>query len=135
MSDTKTQSADEWRAAREAKRKPKPSVFPRPSFNYPEDIKLCPCCESEFLHQQEVMVYERNEDENTVIETHATRGRTTKRRTAGTDNPSPRRQGLRVIYWCEQCETTSAYTSFQHKGNTLEEHVCLSGLSENEVQL
>jgi len=133
MSDTESmpiKSVEEWRAAREAKRKPKPSVFPRPGFNYPEDVKRCPCCNSEYLHQQEVIVYERKEDETTVIETHATWRGTTKRRTAGKDNPSPRRQGLRVIYWCEECDAKSVYVSLQHKGQTLEEHVCIEEVTQ-----
>jgi hypothetical protein len=133
MSDTKSlpvRTFAEWRAAREAKRKPKPSVFPRPSFNYPEDVKRCPCCGGDYLHQLEVIVYERSEDEPTVIETHATRGRTTRRRTDGTDNPSPRRQGLRVLYLCELCETKSVHTSLQHKGQTMEEHVCIEEVTQ-----
>ena len=34
------------------------------------------------------------------------------------DNPSARRYGLRIFFWCEHCCAVPVLNIYQHKGNT-----------------
>lgn len=83
-----------------------------------DDTLTCPHCESEYLHQRVVTVYDRSEDENTVLETTVSKGRTTVARTSGVSNPSDRRQGLSIRFYCEGCGLPVELTLAQHKGVT-----------------
>lgn len=82
--------------------------------NFP-DIVVCPICKHEQTHQIAVEIFSRNEDEegvSTLIDFYD-----------GTQsevifsNPSDRRQGLRIIFRCEDgCKF--ALVIYQHKGFT-----------------
>lgn len=43
------------------------------------------------------------------------------------DNPSARRDGIRILFWCESCRAVFEMTIAQHKGNTYLECKALPG--------
>ena len=77
-------------------------------------------CDDIYLHQSTVTVYERAEDAPTTIETEVDRrgARVTAVPSAVSTNPSLRRQGLAVAFWCEGCDGDFELTIDQHKGQT-----------------
>jgi hypothetical protein len=91
-----------------------------------EDGALCcPWCGEEewpCLHHGEVTVYERGEDAKHVMVTRVSRDKPPAVETvptAGSGNPSARRNGLKISFWCEFCDSVSELTISQHKGQTL----------------
>lgn len=83
---------------------------------------LCPRCGSEQLHHVVVEVFDRSEDEPTLIKTTANMGRGTsvaEVSSAGSGNPSSRRDGVRILFRCETCGDDPIYLNIaQHKGST-----------------
>jgi len=85
----------------------------------------CPGCESAYVHQHEVHVYERLQD--AVTGTHVcVRGldKPQPQVVVGSSmvgNPSTRRQGITIHFWCEHCKCRFLLTVAQHKGFTLME--------------
>lgn len=100
-----------------------------------DNILLCPQCKSNNLHQGTVTVFNRDEDgkhtqvtcvqkdddASTVLITDET-----------TSNPSPRRNGMLIEFWCEHCFEVQegdeihdklVLAVYQHKGLTLIEWV------------
>jgi len=66
-------------------------------------------------------MFDRKEDATTLTETKVENGVTTSRMvpTAGSGNPSSRRDGLVIRFWCELCDVVDAeLTVEQHKGCT-----------------
>lgn len=101
------------------------------SFNegFSNAILACPKCSNGYLHQGNTTIYQRNEDEpwTTVIAQDDKEVTVTNFPSADTHNPSDRRQGLIIEFWCEMgcCDTDNLKTSiplrlaiYQHKGNT-----------------
>jgi len=87
------------------------------------DVLLCPLCRSEWLHHGPVAVFEREGGKEDAPRTLKTRiaGRLTncsiiKSEISG--NPSCRRNGITVTFWCEGCRGYSDLTLAQHKGQT-----------------
>lgn len=81
---------------------------------------LCPHCEGEFLHHDRIKVYGRvtEDDEDLVkvtVETTRRDGPVSQRELG---NPSARRDGVAISFWCELCEAVSELTIAQHKGMT-----------------
>lgn len=77
----------------------------------------CPNCGGEHLHQSEVELYCRHEDEPAKSARYdALTGESTPISDSG--NPSSRRQGIVVEFWCERCPALPRLAIFQHKGNT-----------------
>ena len=77
----------------------------------------CPMCRSEMLHHTTIEVFERTEDASTGL--HVTIKDLSV--TVNTDlagNPSSRRHGFKVGFWCEECDETSVLSVEQHKGTT-----------------
>lgn len=78
----------------------------------------CPHCESEYLHHNQVEIFERREgateelhvivEETDISIDHCL-----------TRNPSEQRNGLIIHFWCENCGGCSALSFAQHKGRTL----------------
>lgn len=82
---------------------------------------LCPACGSMNLHHRLVTVYERNEDAAQTRETRIAVGSEITTATvpsAQSGNPSSRRDGLAVGFYCEQCPALTELTIEQHKGST-----------------
>lgn len=91
----------------------------------------CPSCESNYLHHQSLTVYNRTEDADYTRVTHLgtnmdgfSSGGLDDTLTSATvnskdcDNPSSRRHGLQIRFWCEVCDSTSTLNLYQHKGFT-----------------
>jgi hypothetical protein len=81
---------------------------------------LCPSCGDNCLHSTAVTVFDRVEDADQTRETvigddisilsvPSSRSR----------NPSARRHGIAIYFWCEVCQANVELTFAQHKGATL----------------
>jgi hypothetical protein len=81
----------------------------------------CPQCRGENLHHGRVTIYDRDEDASRVTKIevwdHAAQIKKINNEESG--NPSLRRYGLAIQFWCEQCDTSSELTVAQHKGQSL----------------
>lgn len=92
-----------------------------------KSILHCPHCHSEFIHQQEVHVFNR-------IDEDLANTRSSMKNCSGEPleeilpdkpeplptpkNPSKRRQGLSIDFCCESCHKLSRLLIAQHKGQT-----------------
>jgi len=100
------------------------SGIPPVTFN---DYSLCcPKCGEAELHHDRVDVYTRQgaggvfgegEDGPSQCVSVSLHGDVSITQNAAA-NPSARRHGLRISFWCEQCGTPTAMTIAQHKGAT-----------------
>lgn len=86
-----------------------------------DDVLACPGCGSENLHHETVLVFSRQEDAENVRRTIVMPdGRcnvgVVKNDMSG--NPSSRRDGLTIMFWCECCDTKPMLCVAQHKGST-----------------
>lgn len=89
---------------------------------------LCPCCGGEYLHHDTVSVFMRPEDaESTLVTTvSATASITDLLPSNVSGNPSSRRGGITISFWCESCHGDPEHINkplfklhiAQHKGNT-----------------
>jgi hypothetical protein len=79
---------------------------------------LCPKCHEGYLHQREVYVYFR-EEEDSVLGTSVNVTKeavyTTRHQTG---NPSTRRDGFTATFMCELCHGYVKLCFAQHKGHT-----------------
>ena len=82
---------------------------------------LCPKCKDEYLHQNEIEVFNRDK-EDSPTGTHVTvlpAGEVNINTKGGMQkNPSARRQGVLIHFRCEQCGPGMQLAIYQHKGNT-----------------
>jgi hypothetical protein len=83
----------------------------------------CPNCKYSYLHHDVVTVYSRQggrEDAEQTITTEVSDGGTTRHTMdpSGCSNPSSRRDGLAIRFWCECCDYKPELTIEQHKGYT-----------------
>lgn len=80
----------------------------------------CPCCGSEYLHHAKVTVFDRGEDADAVARTEVLGAQVTIRPLDQCqDNPSSRRGGVTIDFWCEGCGSSPiTLTLGQHKGMT-----------------
>ena len=81
---------------------------------------VCPSCGDDQIHHEAVTVFDRKEDAPTtatVIE-RVNRVSTIIGAQAECANPSPRRNGIAVRFWCETCDKVFEMTLAQHKGCT-----------------
>lgn len=100
------------------------------------NVLLCPNCNGSYLHHDLVRVYGRvhEDDLNLVkvtVETTQYGDRTFTPRKPDHGNPSGRRDGLAVRFWCEFCAAVSELTIFQHKGETFLEWREIEGVTEH----
>ena len=79
----------------------------------------CPHCGGGDIHQAEARVYDRSEDAEKVDYTLVRPDQTSRTEEANGSNPSARRQGLRLSFWCETCTALTDLCIAQHKGSTL----------------
>jgi hypothetical protein len=90
-----------------------------PGVEFAGDDLLCPACRSSYLHHFAVRVFSRDgEDaESTLIEV---RDAETMWLEDGAEktNPSSRRDGVAIRFWCEGCSILSELTFAQHKDVT-----------------
>jgi DNA-directed RNA polymerase subunit RPC12/RpoP len=90
-----------------------------------DGLLRCPYCGSEYLHHFQVTTYSRQED---AINVRRVAIQTNTQEHAGSfdviamivpnsaDNPSARRHGLVIAFFCEMCPGISELTIAQHKG-------------------
>jgi hypothetical protein len=78
---------------------------------------ICPHCEDEEsnLHHNIVEIYNREEDAATGTHVSVS-GKHIQIDDNIELNPSPRREGIAVSFWCEQCCEASILEIIQHKG-------------------
>lgn len=95
-----------------------------------EQNLLCPNCNEDYIHQIKTEIFERGEDWkdglHISIESYDNIIDLNKQglaivETSLKNNPSPRRQGLRIYFLCELCGEISKLNIYQHKGVTLVE--------------
>lgn len=86
-------------------------------LNVGEANLQCPACGGDYLHHHKVEVFDRKPDAevglHVVVEGEGA--------TVDTDiqgNPSSRRHGLMIHFWCETCDNRSVLSVVQHKGTT-----------------
>jgi len=85
-----------------------------------EDWLECPTCASRYLHHGRVTLYDRKEDAEQVLWTEI-EGHELKQdlmMSVDSENPSSRRHGMVIDFWCENCDKVHALTIAQHKGCT-----------------
>jgi hypothetical protein len=91
---------------------------------FPVDQKdmVCPRCRHEpgYLHHRKVETFFRREDAKEVIVAIAEGGRVKleQRVSDASGNPSSRRDGVRIHFWCELCGDGLILNVAQHKGCT-----------------
>lgn len=78
----------------------------------------CPGCGEITLHHDKVDVFERGEDEKNGVHVLVSNGKA-EFDIALDGNPSDRRNGLTVRFWCESCDAKPVLSISQHKGLTL----------------
>lgn len=94
------------------------------TFNHPIP---CAYCGSENLHHYEVQVFQRHKEdspEGTLTEVEEDMVATYTNHSME-DNPSGRRNGVRILCDCENCEELTEIRILQHKGCTYFEVVKL----------
>ena len=69
------------------------------------------------MHHEKVEVFERDEDKSNGIHVIVENGKATVDNNL-TGNPSMRRHGVKISFWCEGCSAKSSLELGQHKGNT-----------------
>jgi predicted RNA-binding Zn-ribbon protein involved in translation (DUF1610 family) len=81
---------------------------------------LCPRCGADYLHHVAVTVYDRREDAPTVVETRISGSIISiNASSSGDNNPSRRRDGLAIDFYCEGCGDAPIQLCIaQHKGAT-----------------
>jgi len=85
---------------------------------------ICPRCGGEYLHQRTVRIFYREEDDEMTATTTVREGlsATHLRPSAEVGNPSVRRDGMAIAFFCEGCSdkyderTHLELTVAQHKG-------------------
>ncbi len=91
------------------------------------DMVCCPSCQEPLLHQNEVEVFDRDEDAREGQHVHITNRDAPMNESTPTQvtvdtklvgNPSIRRQGIAITLWCESCQGRSTLLIYQHKGCT-----------------
>jgi hypothetical protein len=80
----------------------------------------CPSCGFEYMHHDVVTVFARDEDKEQTIVTQIVGRKTIVTFVASnkSKNPSARRDGLAVMFWCEGCDSVNELCLEQHKGQT-----------------
>lgn len=79
----------------------------------------CPHCrETQGLHHDKIEIFERNDREKHGLHVTVTKG-LVKIDTDISKNPSYRRHGLSIYFWCEICTSISVLSISQHKGEEL----------------
>jgi hypothetical protein len=81
----------------------------------------CPNCGFNYLHHEAVTVYDRGEDAEQTGRTEISGVNRVVMSIVSSDksgNPSSRRDGLAIRFWCEGCPAKPELTVVQHKGET-----------------
>ena len=79
---------------------------------------ICPLCDGNYLHHNLIEVFERREDAEKGMHTIASHDHIDVKYDSLTGNPSARRNGVIVKFYCEGCGGTPILAISQHKGQT-----------------
>ena len=83
-----------------------------------DSVLLCPSCGEINLHHEKIEIFDRDEDSlkglHTTIENKFPKIDSDIRR-----NPSSRRHGMLIHFWCENCDSKPILSISQHKGSTI----------------
>jgi hypothetical protein len=90
------------------------------TFDLYDNFLNCPRCGGRHLHHNQVTVYDRNEDAPRVtkIEVRDGSALVTRADSCASANPSDRRNGVAIEFWCEDCDRHSELCVTQHKGGS-----------------
>lgn len=77
----------------------------------------CPSCDDNYLHHDLVEVFECKEDATHGVHVAVANNKATID-TSLEGNPSARRHGLKINFWCEGCGAKPVLSISQHKGIT-----------------
>src|SRR5436190_19132022 len=84
-----------------------------------DNALACRYCGEQNLHHDRVIVFDRCEDEPKLTKVTVECGVMVETvHSCGSGNPSSRRHGLAIKFWCEHCDKNSELCIAQHKGNT-----------------
>ena len=92
-----------------------------PKEQFATEGLACPSCGCNNLHHGKVTIFSRAEDDAEVTVVTASGSNVSMRNVANasTENPSRRRHGLRIQFWCEICnDNVFELCIAQHKGTT-----------------
>jgi len=92
-------------------------------------ILLCPKCGFDYLHHEKIEIFERQAEDDKqglhlVVASRADSTVAASSRinvltnTDISENPSRRRNGMKISFWCEGCDVVSVLVIEQHKGQT-----------------
>jgi hypothetical protein len=75
------------------------------SYDDSKGLLLCPSCGEGNLHSEKVTTFNRNEDDKIclVMESDIEGPSSMSMSRAAPDNPSLRRHGISISFWCEHC--------------------------------
>jgi hypothetical protein len=95
--------------------------IPKFEIDYGLPVLKCPICDGVNLHQKTTSIFNRKEDEDTGVFIMIDGVNATA--IDSKLNPSPRRQGLKIGFTCEECsvddeDVVAHLNIYQHKGNT-----------------
>jgi hypothetical protein len=84
------------------------------------DWLLCPACRSRCLHHATVTVFDRPQEDAPSRAVAVDRGKVRHKDRPQIEraNPSNRRDGIAIRFWCESCSALSELAIAQHKGTT-----------------
>ncbi len=87
-------------------------------YNKKHELKFkCSSCGYEYIHQYFIEIFDRDEDEKECLHVTVNEKRLLTDR-SNKSNPSPRRQGIRIKFYCESCPYDTVMEIYQHKGET-----------------
>ena len=77
----------------------------------------CPSCGETNLHHSTIHIYETDSEDGPGTHAKVFEGEITVNRRMA-ENPSDRRSGLTIDFWCEHCDGIMRLNIAQHKGST-----------------
>lgn len=91
-----------------------------PKKQFDSEGLMCPSCGCNNLHHSGVTLFNRSEDDPEVTMIAAKGNNVSLKRIPNTivNNPSLRRHGMRINFYCEQCDDNYDLCIAQHKGTT-----------------
>lgn len=85
---------------------------------WPTHDLCCPKCGGAHLHHELVVVSQRFEDEDTCLQVSVGNRQCSVSEEGNNLNPSSRRHGLSIRFWCEICQAKPKLSIAQHKNST-----------------
>ena len=102
-------------------------------INANDGLLVCPKCNGTYTHQSNIEVFNRTREDDPTGSRFYIVGGTVAFSSSMADNPSSRRQGVRIYFYCEHCHYEGDRPAdrpplyemiiYQHKGGTFIEVV------------